>query len=185
MTKSKCSSSPWVRYFKEFILNKLFLKQALVAVSLLASSAVALADVKIGFVNTERVFREAPIAQLAQKKLEKEFASRDADLQKQAKQARDLQAQIEKDGVTMSDADRQRKERDLANMNREYQRTLREFREDLNVRRNEELVKVQDKARKAIQAYGEAEKYDVILEDVIYFSPKIDITDRIIRTLSQ
>ncbi len=161
------------------------LKQLVVAVSLLASSTAAWSEVKIGFVNTERVFREAPVALVAQKKLEKEFASRDAELQKMAKQARDLQAQIEKDGVTMSDADRQRKERDLANVNREYQRTLREFREDLNVRRNEELVKVQDKARKAIQAYGEAEKYDVILEDVIYFSPKIDITDRIIRTLSQ
>lgn len=166
-------------------MNKVVLKQVVVMFSLLASSATVLADVKIGFVNTERVFREAPVALVAQKKLEKEFATRDADLQKMAKQARDLQAQIEKDGVTMSEADRQRKERDLANMNREYQRTLREFREDLNVRRNEELVKVQDKARKAIQAYGEAEKYDAILEDVIYFSPKIDITDRIIRTLSQ
>lgn len=166
-------------------MNKAVLKQVVVMFSLLASSATVLADVKIGFVNTERVFREAPVALVAQKKLEKEFATRDADLQKMAKQARDLQAQIEKDGVTMSEADRQRKERDLANMNREYQRTLREFREDLNVRRNEELVKVQDKARKAIQAYGEAEKYDAILEDVIYFSPKIDITDRIIRTLSQ
>jgi len=166
-------------------LSKAVLKQLVVAVSLLVSSAGALADIKIGFVNTERVFREAPIALVAQKKLEKEFATRDADLQKMAKQARDLQSQLEKDGVTMSDSDKQRKERDLANLNRDYQRSVREFREDLNVRRNEELVKVQDKARKAIQAYGEAEKYDVILEDAIYFSPKIDITDRIIRTLSQ
>jgi outer membrane protein len=166
-------------------LNKVVFRQLVVAASLLVSSATALADIKIGFVNTERVFREAPIALVAQKKLEKEFAGRDADLQKMAKQARDLQAQLEKDGLTMSDSDKQRKERDLANLNRDYQRSVREFREDLNVRRNEELVKVQDKARKAIQAYGEAEKYDVILEDVIYFSPKIDITDRIIRTLSQ
>lgn len=166
-------------------MNKVVFRQLVVAAGLLVSSATALADIKIGFVNTERVFREAPIALVAQKKLEKEFAGRDADLQKMAKQARDLQAQLEKDGLTMSDSEKQRKERDLANLNRDYQRSVREFREDLNVRRNEELVKVQDKARKAIQAYGEAEKYDVILEDVIYFSPKIDITDRIIRTLSQ
>ncbi|BBP01351.1 OmpH family outer membrane protein [Sulfuriferula nivalis] len=166
-------------------MNKVVLKQLVVAVSLLVSSVTAMADMKIGFVNTDRVFREAPIALAAQKKLEKEFSGRDADLQKMAKQARDLQAQLEKDGLTMSDADKQRKERDLANLNRDYQRSVREFREDLNVRRNEELVKVQDKARKAIQAYGESEKYDVILEDVIYFSPKIDITDRIIRSLSQ
>ena len=165
-------------------MSKPWLK-TLVATALLLASSASLADLKIGFVNTERVFREAPIALAAQKKLEKEFASRDAELQKMAKQARDLQNQIEKDGVTMSDTDRRNKERDLANLNREYQRSVREFREDLNLRRNEELVKVQDRARKAIQAYGESEKYDVILEDAIYFSPKIDITDRIIRTLSQ
>ena len=158
---------------------------SIVAAVLLVASASSFAEIKIGFVNTERVFREAPIALAAQKKLEKEFASRDAELQKMAKQARDLQSQIEKDGVTLSDPDRRNKERDLANLNREYQRSVREFREDLNLRRNEELVKVQDRARKAIQAYGEAEKYDVILEDAIYFSPKIDITDRIIHLLTQ
>lgn len=165
-------------------MSKSWLK-SLVAAALLLASASSLADIKIGFVNTERVFREAPIALAAQKKLEREFASRDAELQKMAKQARDLQGLIEKDGVTLSDADRRNKERDLANLNREYQRSVREFREDLNLRRNEELVKVQDRARKAIQAYGEAEKYDVILEDAIYFSPKIDVTDRIIRSLAQ
>lgn len=165
-------------------MSKTWLKSLLAAV-LLVTSISSLADMKIGFVNTERVFREAPIALAAQKKLEKEFAPRDADLQKMAKQAKDLQSQLEKDGATLSDNDRRNKERDLANLNREYQRSLREFREDLNLRRNEELVKVQDRARKAIQAYGESEKYDVILEDAVYFSPKIDITDRIIRILSQ
>ena len=160
-----------------------FVATAVVCMGLLVSGAASAADLKIGFVNTERVFREAPIALKAQKKLEKEFASRDADLQKTAKQARDLQAQLEKDNGTMSDTDRRNKERDLANLNRDYQRSLREFREDLNVRRNEELAIVQDKARKAIKAYGDAEKFDVILEEAVYFSPKIDITDKIIRSL--
>lgn len=159
--------------------------KAYLAVLLLLVSSVAMADMKIGFVNTERVFREAPIAIAAQKKLEKEFAPRDAELQKMAKQARDLQSQLEKGSAMLSDNDRRNKERDLANINREYQRILREFREDLNVRRNEELTKVQDRARKAIQSYGESEKYDVILEDAIYFSPKIDITDHIIHMLAQ
>ena len=156
---------------------------AVLCMGLLASGAALAVELKIGFVNTERVFREAPIALKAQKKLEKEFASREADLQKTAKQARDLQAQLEKDNSTMSDTDRRNKERDLANLNRDYQRALREFREDLNVRRNEELAIVQDKARKAIKAYGDAEKFDVILEEAVYFSPKIDITDKIIRSL--
>lgn len=162
-----------------------WLKAYLVVVLLLSASSLAMADMRIGFVNTERVFREAPIAIAAQKKLEKEFAPRDAELQKMAKQARELQSQLEKGSAMLSDNDRRNKERDLANINREYQRILREFREDLNVRRNEELTKVQDRARKAIQSYGEAEKYDVILEDAIYFSPKIDITDHIIHMLTQ
>lgn len=163
-------------------MNKLL--AAIVLCVGMMTAGVAYADVKIGFVNTERVFREAPIALQAQKKLEKEFAPREAGLQKMAKQARDLQAQLEKDGAILSDTDRRNKERDLANLNRDYQRTLREFREDLNVRRNEELSKVQDRARKVIHAYGVAEKYDVILEEAVYFSPKIDITDKIIRALS-
>lgn len=163
-------------------MNKL--AAALVMCAGVMTAGVAAAEVKIGFVNTERVFREAPIALQAQKKLEKEFSGREAELQKIAKQARDLQAQLEKDGVTQSATERRNKERDLANLNRDYQRTLREFREDLNVRRNEELTKVQDRARKAIQFYGEAEKFDVILEESVYFSPKIDITDKIIRSLS-
>lgn len=145
----------------------------------------ALADTRIGFVNTNRVLREAPIALAAQKRLAKEFAPRDADLQKKAKQLREMQAQLDKDGDQMPETDRNNRERDLANQTRDYQRDLREFREDLNLRRNEELVKVQDRARKVIQLYAESEKYDVILEDAVYYNPKIDITDRIIRILSQ
>lgn len=150
----------------------------------LLTAGVAAAEVKIGFVNTERVFREAPIALQAQKKLEKEFAGREAELQKLARQARDTQAQLQKNSATLAPTERSNKERDLANLNRDYQRMLREFREDLNVRRNEELTKVQERARKVIQAYGEAEKFDVILEESVYFSSKIDITDKIIRSLS-
>jgi outer membrane protein len=102
------------------------------AVSLVLATAFvaapAFADTKIGFVNTERLIREAPLSIAAQKKLEREFASRDQDLQKLAKQAHDLQAQLDKDGVTMSDSDRKSKERDLANLNRDLQRQGREFR---------------------------------------------------------
>jgi outer membrane protein len=119
----------------------------------------------------------------AQKKLEREFAARDQDLQKMAKQARDLQAQLDKDGVTMSDSERKNKERDLGNLNRELQRQGREFREDLNLRRNEELGQIQERARKAIQDIARAEKYDLIVEQAVYFDPKIDITDRVMKSL--
>ena len=146
-------------------------------------AAPALAE-KIGFVNTEKLLREAPLSVAAQKKLEREFAARDQELQKLAKQARDLQAQLDKDGVTMSDSDRKTKERDLGNLNRDLQRQGREFREDLNLRRNEELGQIQERASKAIQDIARAEKYDLIVEQAVYFDPKIDITDRVMKSLS-
>ena len=142
-------------------------------------------DYKIGFVNTERLFREATPAKRAQQKLEKEFAGRDTDIQKLSKQVRDLQAQLEKDGVTMAESERRNKERDLANMSRDLQRLQREFREDLNLRRNEELSAVQERANKVIQQIAEAEKFDLILQDpVVFASPRIDITDKVIKSLA-
>jgi outer membrane protein len=157
------------------------------AVSLVLATAFvaapAFADTKIGFVNTERLIREAPLSIAAQKKLEREFASRDQDLQKLAKQAHDLQAQLDKDGVTMSDSDRKTKERDLGNLNRDLQRQGREFREDLNLRRNEELGQIQERARKAIQDIARSEKFDIIIEQAVYVDPKNDITDRVMKAL--
>jgi outer membrane protein len=143
------------------------------------------ADYKIGFVNTERLFREAAPAKRAQQKLEKEFAARDAEIQKLAKQVRDLQALLERDGATMADAERRNRERDLANLSRDLTRSQREFREDLNLRRNEELASVQERANKVIQQIAEAEKFDLIIQDpVVYASSKIDITDKVIKALA-
>lgn len=157
------------------------------AVSLLLGAALVTpalaADTKIGFVNTERLLREAPLSVAAQKKLEREFAARDQELQKLAKQARELQAQLDKDGVTMSDSERKAKERDLGNLNRDLQRQGREFREDLNLRRNEELGQIQERARKAIQDIAKAEKFDLVVEQAVYVDPKSDITDRVMKAL--
>lgn len=157
------------------------------AVSLILATAFAaapvLANTKIGFVNTERLLREAPLSVAAQKKLEREFAARDQELQKLAKQARDLQAQLDKDGVTMSDSERKAKERDLGNLNRDLQRQGREFREDLNLRRNEELGQIQERARRAIQDIAKAEKFDLVVEQALYVDTKIDITDRVMKAL--
>jgi len=157
------------------------------AVSLILASACAaapaLANTKIGFVNTEKLLREAPLSVTAQKKLEREFAAREQELQKLAKQARDLQAQLDKDGVTMSDSERKAKERDLGNLNRDLQRQSREFREDLNLRRNEELGQIQERTRKAIQDIARAEKFDLIVEQAVFIDPKSDITDRVMKAL--
>jgi len=157
--------------------------------SLLVCCALPLAahaaELKIGYVNTEKVFRDAPIAIKAQKKLEKEFQTREQDIQKQVKQARDLQSYLEKEGLTISDAERNKKQKDLANLSRDVQHAQREFREDLNQRKNEEFASVQERARKAIVEIAEKEKFDLIVENVVYASPKVDITDRVLKALDR
>jgi outer membrane protein len=158
---------------------------AVLGAAVFATANAASIDFKIGFVNTERLFREAAPAKRAQQKLEKEFAGRDAEIQKLGKQVRDLQTSLDRDGATMSEADRRNKERDLANGSRDLQRLQREFREDLNLRRNEELASLQERANKVIQQIAEAEKYDLILQDpVVFASQRIDITEKVIRALA-
>lgn len=149
-----------------------------------ATLPVFAAELKIGFVNTERIFREAVPSVKAQKKLEQEFSSRDANLQKMAKQVRDLQAQLEKEAVTMPEAERRNKERDLANLTRDYQRIEREYREDLNLRKNEELTAVQERANRVIKHIAESEKYDLILQDAVFVSEKLDITEKVLKSLA-
>jgi outer membrane protein len=174
------------RTLKEGIRQSIIQAVGVLAMALAATLASAQGgEYKIGFVNTERLFREATPAKRAQQKLEKEFAGRDGDIQKLAKQVRDLQALLEKDGVTMAETDRRNKERDLANMSRDLQRLQREFREDLNLRRNEELAAVQERANKVIQQIAEAEKFDLILQDpVVFASARIDVTDKVIKALA-
>lgn len=167
-------------------LGKLVITLASVIMAAGALPASASDSIKIGIVNTERILRETAPAIKAQKKIEKEFAPRDQELQKMAKQAKDLQVQLEKEGVTMPESQRRDKERDLANLNREYQRAQRQFREDLNLRQNEEFAAILERANKAIQVIAESEKYDLILQlqDSVYRSPRIDITDKVIKALA-
>jgi outer membrane protein len=166
-------------------MKRLLIITGAALLALATAGAAVAADYKIGFVNTERLFREAAPAKRAQAKLEKEFATRDAELQKLTKQVQNLQQTLDKDGATMAEADRRNKERDLANMTRDLQRAQREFREDLNLRKNEELASLQERANKVIQQIAESEKFDLILQDpVVFASPRIDITERIIKALA-
>jgi outer membrane protein len=150
--------------------------------ALMCGTAIA-ADSKIGFVNTEKVFREAAPAVRAQKKIEQEFAKRDQEMQKMAEQIRKLQEALEKNGVTMPESERRTKEREFADMNKDFQRKQREFQEDLNQRRNEELAGVLERANRTIKAIAEAEKYDIIFQEAVYASPRVDITDKVIKAL--
>ncbi len=148
-----------------------------------AALATANDSMRIGFVSIDRILREAGPAKKALQKLEKEFASRDAELQKLAKQQKDLQTALEKDGMTMAESDRRNKEGELARINRDLQRLQREFREDLNMRKNEELAQVIERANKVVQQIAEQEKYDLILQEAVFRSPRIDITDKVIKAL--
>ena len=158
---------------------------ALVAAMLAAAAAAALGqDLKVGFVSLDRILREAAPAVRAQKKLEKEFAPRDQEVQKLAKQVKDLQGQMEKEAMTMSESQRRERESELGRLTRDLQRVQREFREDANVRRNEELSVIVQRAQEVIKQIAEAEKFDLILQEAVYRSPRIDITDKVIKALA-
>jgi len=153
---------------------------------LLAGWAVAAGavELKIGFVNTERVFREAAPAKRAQQKLEREFAKRNEELSRIEKQGRDLQAELERENVTITEPARREKERQLADISRNFQRLQREIREDLNLRRNEELAAVQERATRVINQIAEQEKFDLVVQEAVFASGRIDITDKVIKALA-
>ncbi len=153
-----------------------------IAVSLFASSA-AWAQTKIGFVRTERVLKESAPAQAAQKKLETEFSKREKELQDLASRLRGLSEKLERDLPVLSEKDRVTQQREITDMERDLQRRQREFREDLNQRRNEELAGVVEQANQAIRKIAESEKFDVIFQEAVYASPRIDITDKVLRAL--
>jgi outer membrane protein len=154
------------------------------AVAALACSGAPAADIKIGFVNTERVFREAAPAKRAQQVLEREFSTRNTELARIEKQGRDLTSELERDAGTLTEAQRAQKERQLAEVSRNFQRVQREIREDLNLRRNEELARVQERATRVINQIAEAEKFDLVVQEAVFAASRIDITDRVIRALA-
>jgi len=157
---------------------------SVLALTLIGLSQAAAAETKIGFVNSDRVMREAGPAVRAQQRLEKEFEKRDQEMQRMAKDLQVLQEQLERNSTTMAEGERREKERAFNDLNRDFQRKQREFREDLNQRRNEELASVLEKANRAVKQIAEAEKYDVILQEAVYASPRIDITDKVVKALS-
>jgi outer membrane protein len=156
------------------------------ALSVLAQPAAAQAPQsggKFGFVHTERILRDSVPAVRAQKKIEAEFQKRDQELARIAEQLKRMQDELDKNAMTMSEAQRRAKEREFGELNREFQRKQREFREDLNQRRNEELAQVVQQANGVIRQIAEQEKYDIIFQDAVFASPRIDITEKVIKAL--
>jgi len=151
---------------------------------LLAAGSTMAADFKVGVVDTERILRESAPALKAEKKIEKEFSGRDLEIKKLMKQAKELQTLLEKEVAGLSEVEHRNKERELSALNVNLQRMQREFREDLSLRKNEELAVVLERANKAIQSIAESEKYDLILQEAVYRNPKVDITDKVLKNLA-
>jgi outer membrane protein len=141
-------------------------------------------EVKIGFVSTERVFREAAPAKTATAKIEQEFSKRQKELQDLASRLKDMSQRFDKEAPVLSDSDRVRRQRELTDLDKDFQRKQREFREDLNQRRNEELAVVLDRTNKVIKQIAETEKYDIVFQEAVYVSPRIDITDKVLKALN-
>ena len=161
-------------------LSKLFLA-ALIASAGFSASAQ---EFKVGVVNLDRIFREANSAKSAQTKLEQEFSKREKELNDTATQLKTLSEKFEREAPTLAESQRNTRQKQLVDQDREFQRKRREFQEDLNNRKNEELQQVIERANKVVKSLAEAEKYDLILQESVYVNPKHDITDKVIKALN-
>jgi outer membrane protein len=142
-------------------------------------------EVKVGFVSTERIFREAAPAKTANAKIEQEFSKRDKELQDMGARLKGMADKLDKDAPVLSEVDRGRRQRELSDLDKDFQRRQREFREDLNQRRNEELATVLERTNRVIKQIAEQEKYDIVFQEAVYISPRIDITDKVLKALNK
>jgi outer membrane protein len=157
---------------------------ALLAALLLPLANVQAQESKVGFVSTERIFREATPAKAATAKIEQEFSRRDKDLQEMASRLKSMADKLDKDAAILAESDRIKRQRELADLDKDFQRKQREFREDLNQRKNEELASVLERTNRVIKQIAEAEKYDIVFQEAVYASPRIDITDKVLKALN-
>ena len=161
-----------------------FSQVCLLALGALGATAASAQEFKIGFVNTDRIFREASTAKNAQAKLEQEFAKREKDLVELGNTIKTASDKFEREAPTLSETQRNTRQKQLVDQDREFQRKRREFQEDLNTRKNEEQQVVIERANRAVKQVAEAEKYDVIFQEAVYINPKHDITDKVIKSLN-
>ena len=156
-----------------------------VLLGLLALAPLAQAqEFRIGFVNTDRIFKEAASAKAAQAKLEQEFSRREKELIDLGASIKAAADKLERDAPTLSESQRNTRQKQLVEQDRAFQRKRREFQEDLNSRKNEELQMVLERANRVVKQVAESEKYDLVLQDAVYINPKHDITDKVIKALN-
>jgi outer membrane protein len=164
-------------------LSKRFCAGVFMAVLAFAPLAQA-QDFRIGFVNTDRIFKEAATAKAAQTKLEQEFSKREKELVDMGASIKSQADKLERDAPTLAESQRTARQKQLVELDRDFQRKRREFQEDLNSRKNEELQMVLERANRVVKQVAEAEKYDLVLQDAVYINPKHDITDKVIKALN-
>ena len=168
----------------QVILRRLVPALAAVLCLAAASHASAQEASKIGFVSLDRILRDSNPAKAAQGKLETEFSKRQKDLQDAAARLKALADKFDKDGPVLSESERARRQRELADMDKDFQRRQREFNEDINQRKNEELASVVERANKVIRQIAESEKFDIVFQDAVYVNPRIDITEKVLKSLN-
>ena len=161
-----------------------FSQVCLLAFGALTATMVSAQEFKIGFVNTDRIFREANTAKSAQVKLEQEFSKREKELVDLGNNIKTASDKFEREAPTLSETQRNLRQKQLMDQDRDFQRKRREFQEDLNTRKNEEQQVVIERANRAVKQVAEAEKYDVIFQEAVYINPKHDITEKVIRSLN-
>ncbi|MEN9888632.1 MAG: Chaperone protein Skp precursor [Pseudomonadota bacterium] len=156
----------------------------LAGLGLLGSTLAMAQEFKMGFVNTERIFREAATAKQAQAKLEQEFAKREKELIEAGNTLKAASEKLEREAPTLAESQRVARQKQLVEQDRDFQRKRREFQEDLNARKNEEQQLVVERANRAVKQVAESEKYDVVFQEAVYINPKHDITDKVIKALN-
>lgn len=161
------------------------MKALITGVAVFAAMAlpVQAADFKLGFINTERIYREAAPAIAIQQKLDKEFATRRNELKQMEDRGKDLEALLNRNDLSTDD--RKKDERELASLDRDYRAKARELSEDFNQRRNEEFASVQERANRIVKQIAEKEQFDLILQDAVYVNPKYDLTSQVLKELAK
>ena len=168
-------------------MQAIYSKRVLTALALATASLTLPAfaqDFKIGFINTDRIFRDANSAKAAQAKLEQEFSRREKDLNDLGLQIKAAADKLDKDAPTLSESQKTTRQKQIVDQDRDFQRKRREFQEDLSARKNEELQQVLERANKVVKQVAEAEKYDLVLQEVVYINPKHDMTEKVLKALN-
>ena len=166
---------------RTLVFKSLVFALGFVAMAGLASAA----DFKIGYVNAVKVIEEAPQGEAALKKLEAEFAPRDKQIVEMQNRLKQLEQDLEKNALVLKENEHRSKEFEVVTLKRDLRRATQEFREDYNLRRNEELAALQKIVQKTIAEIAKQENYDLILESAVYAGPKVDVTDKILKKLGK